>query len=379
MSLLSPAFIIVLVAIALFCMVGAVWSWPRLAGPGWRAVLGRLGVLTLVNLSVLLLAFALLNDQYQFYNDWSELVGTASTQATATSSGADAAAAASARVPQSRTSVPAATWSVVGGGGALTTYTVTGAVSGVTSQVLVQLPPGYSDPANAARRYPVLEGVGGYPGAVSQLERAFRTPDMLTTLQAQHLLAPTIAVFVQPWTPPGRDSECVDGPGGRSAGDQVETWAAVDVPAWVLHQFRAAEGRASWATWGVSAGAYCAAMLAMLHPDTFSAAISIAGYVRPSWSNWVPFSPGDPTSARYDLVALAGRRPPSTALWLFASRHDATAYPAATALLAATRAPLSVTARISNIGGHGYMWWTPWLPVALTWLGHTVSGFSPGA
>jgi enterochelin esterase-like enzyme len=344
-----------------------------------RAVLGRLGVLALVTLSVLLLAFALLNDEYQFYNDWSELVGTASAQATATSSGADAAAAASVYVPLSHTSVPAATSSVVGGGGALTTYTVTGAVSGVTSQVLVQLPPGYSDPANAARRYPVLEGFGGYPGAVSQLERAFRTPDMLANLQAQHLLAPTIAVFVQPWTPPGRDSECVDGPGGRSAGDQVETWAAVDVPAWVLHQFRAAEGRTSWATWGVSAGAYCAAMLAMLHPDTFSAAISIAGYFRPSWSNWIPFGPGDSTSARYDLVALASRRPPPTALWLFASRHDATAYPAAAALLAATRPPLSVTARISTIGGHGYMWWAPWLPVALAWLGHTASGFSPGA
>lgn len=68
MSLLSAAFVIVLVAIAVFCVGGAVWSWPRLAGPGVRAVLGRLGVLA------------------QLYSDWSELLGTASAQATTTSS-----------------------------------------------------------------------------------------------------------------------------------------------------------------------------------------------------------------------------------------------------------------------------------------------------
>jgi len=336
-------------------------------------------VLAVVTLSVLLLAFAVLNDQYQFFSEWSDLVATASTQSTTLSTGADAYAAAATRVPVSRPSVPAAQWSVLSGGGDRTTYAVTGSVSGVTSQVLVLLPKGYADPANANRRYPVLEGFGGFPGAVSQLERAFRMPEALVSAQAQHLIGPTIDVFVQPWTPPGRDTECVDGPGGPAAGDQVETWAAVDVPAWVHQRFRAADGRDSWATWGVSAGGYCAAMVAMLHPDTFAAALSFAGYTRPTWGSWVPFSPGDAATARYDLLALARRDPPPTALWLFASRNDTLAYPATTALVAAARPPLSVTARISPVGGHGYLWWTPWFPAALAWLGRSVPGFSPTA
>jgi S-formylglutathione hydrolase FrmB len=378
-SLLSPALLVVLVVLVLACVTGAVWSWPRLAGPGVRPIAGRIGVLAGVNLSVLLLAFAVLNDQYQFFTEWSDLVATASTQSTTTSAGGDAAVAAAVRVPISHPSVPPARWSVLSGGGDLTTYSVTGSASGVTSQVLVLLPAGYSDPANAHRRYPVLEGFGGYPGAVSQLERAFRMPEALANAQSQHLIGPTIDVFVQPWTPPGRDTECVDGPDARAAGDQVETWAAVDVPTWVHERFRAAVGRGSWATWGVSAGAYCAAMVAMLHPDTFSAAISFAGYAQPSWGNWVPFSPGDPATARYDLVGLARRDPPPTALWLFASQHDNLAYPATTALVAAARPPLSVTAQISPVGGHGYLWWTPWFPAALGWLGRTSPGFSPTA
>ena len=379
MSLLSPALLVALVVVVLACVAGAVWTWPRLAGPGARSVTGRLGVLVVVNLSVLLLAFALLNDQYQFFTDWSDLVATASTQAATTTAGGDATQAVATRVPTTHPPVPAGRWSVLSGGGDLTTYAVTGVASGVTSQVQVLLPVGYSDPANAHRTYPVLMGFGGYPGAVSQLERAFRMPEAVASAQAQHLVGPTIDVFVQPWTPPGRDTECVDGPGGRAAGDQVETWAALDVPAWVHERFRAAAGRGSWATWGVSAGAYCAAMVAMLHPDTFSAAISFAGYDQPSWGNWIPFSPNDSAASRYDLVALARRDPPPTALWLFASRHDNLAYPATTALMAAARPPLSVTARISPVGGHGYLWWTPWFPTALAWLGTHASGFSPTA
>jgi hypothetical protein len=354
-----------------------VWTWPRLAPTRVLTVLGRLGLLLLVNVSVLLLVFALVNDQFQFFSDWSDLTGAASTQASTTRAGGAAGSAANTPVVAPRVAGPASSSTLVSSAGRDTVYTVAGGASGVSSSVLVELPPGYADPANVAHRYPVLLGFGGYPSTVTQLATGFHVSDTLASMQSQHRLAATIAVFVQPWTPPGRDTECVNGPGGATIGDQVATWAGVDVPAWLRTHFRTAEVRSSWATWGISAGAYCASAVAMAHPETFSAAISLAGYFRPEWGNWHPFAAGDPRAQPYDLVALSSARPPPIALWLFASQADALAYPAAVELMAAARSPLSVTSQIASTGGHRYTAWTPWFPVALSWLARTARGFSP--
>jgi hypothetical protein len=65
------------------------------------------------------------------------------------------------------------------------------------------------------------------------------------------------------------------------------------------------------------------------------------------------------------------------ALWLFASKVDALAYPATVEFMAAARPPLSITAQIATSGGHRYTAWTPWFPVALAWLAKTAHGFAP--
>jgi hypothetical protein len=190
------------------------------------------------------------------------------------------------------------------------------------------------------------------------------------------VLAPTIAVVVQPYTPNERDTECVNGPGGPSAGDQIETFVAVDVPAWVKSHFRARTDRGSWAVWGPSAGAWCAAVTAMLHPDTFSAFMAFGPYFKVEWGNWQPYQPGDPALARYDLTALASQHPPSIAAWIYVSRQDSQSWPETVPFLAAAKPPLAVTTRIVATGGHRTTLWTPWVPVMLTWLAQTAPGFA---
>ena len=375
MSLTSPVLVAILALLVVISVAASVWIWPRLANTRVVTVLGRLGLLIVVNVCVLLLSFALLNDQFQFFSDWTDLMGTASTQVTSSQAGGAASLAAQVPVASPTSAVATATATTVSSAGNGTVYSVTGGQSGVTSNVLVYLPKGYADPANATRRYPVLIGFGGYPSTVYQLANGFRISGTLEALTGRGALGPVIAVFVQPWTPAGRDTECVNGGGG--AGDQVETWAAVDVPAWLTVHFRAVTARSGWATWGMSAGGWCAAMTAMLHPDRFAAAISLGGYFRPSWGNWQPFHAGDPRLHRYDLVALAGSSPPPVALWVFTSKPDGLGYPSTTALMAAAHPPLSVTAQVAASGGHRFSTWQPWLPVALTWLGRNVSGFAP--
>jgi hypothetical protein len=373
MSLTSPALVWVLALLVVASGAGTVWVWPRLSRTRIVTVLGRLGLLALVNAGVLLLSLALLNDQFQFFSDWADLVGAASTQAVAAGAGGPASLAADTPVADPGASVLAAQSFAVGAWGGNTVYTVIGGRSGVTSQVLVVLPKGYTDPSNSRRRYPVLMGFGGYPSTVTQLASGFHISDVLAGVQGHHEIGPVIAVFLQPWTPAGRDTECVDGPSGPA----VETWAAVDVPAWLRLSFRTATVRSGWATWGMSAGAWCATMLAMLHPGTFGAAISLGGYYRPAWGNWRPFASGDPRLRRYDLVALASSSPPPVAVWMFTSKPDQLGYPSTRALMAAARPPLSITARVAASGGHRFTTWEPWLPVALAWLGHNVRGFAP--
>jgi len=384
MSLLGAPLLVVLSLLAVAAIVMTVLLWPRLAVTAVWTVLGRLGLISLVNALVLVLALAVVNHQFQFFGDWSDLIGATTTQGTvapavASATGGSPTRAVVASVAPLLPPPPPSTAVVVAQDSTSTTYAVTGGSSRITSDVLVILPRGYADPANAAHRYPVLEGFGGYPSAVTSTPKSYDLAAQVTGLADQHVLAPMIAAMAQPWTPAGRDTECANGPGGATAGDQAETWIAVDVPAWLRSTFRTRTDRGSWATWGPSAGAWCAEVAAMLHPDTFGAFISIGGYFRVEWGNWQPYAPSDPRVARYDLLARASTDPPPVAAWIYTSRQDSQSAPTALPFIAAARAPLAVSAHVASAGGHRTSLWKPWLPVALTWLATVSPGFAPTA
>lgn len=375
-GLTGTPFLALLVAATVLALIGSVVLWPRLAAPGWWRVLGRLGVLLLVAALVLATAGTALNRTYVFFTDWSDLFGATGGQVVQATGGGSvsAAMAAPVRTPSPVTLPPAAVLPPSSSGAHVQ---LTGPVSGVTSSVQVLLPAGYSDPANAHRTYPVIEAFPGFPGTGDGLVKTFDLPGIVDQLAAAHVMSPAVVVVPEPWSPAGRDTECANGPGGPSAGDQYETWVAVDVPAWVRAHFRVDTARTSWATFGISAGAWCAAVATMLHPEQFAAALSLAGYFRVEWGNWRPYVSGDPRAARYDLVRLAGANPPPVALWVAVSRQDKYSFPPTEELLHRAAPPLSVTAQVSSGGGHRFSLWVPWLGNGLTWLGGHVPGFAP--
>jgi len=127
---------------------------------------------------------------------------------------------------------------------------------------------------------------------------------------------------------------------------------------------------------GLSAGGWCAAMVAMLHPAQYAAAIVMSGYFRPEFGPFYEaFPPGSPLAARYDLVALAKRAPPPVALWLVTSHTDSVSYRSSAALLKVARPPLAVSATVFQNAGHRVSLWQGLLPGSLTWLGANVPGF----
>jgi enterochelin esterase-like enzyme len=238
--------------------------------------------------------------------------------------------------------------------------------------VVVYLPAGYTDPKQAERRYPVIETFSGYPGRPEQWLDSMALGEVLDEQVALARMAPTIVIAPELEIPPGRDTECVD---GGTAGPAMETWLTTDVPNWAVGTLRVRLDRASWDAAGLSAGGWCAAMAALLHPARYGSAMIFGGYFHPYFSKtYMPFGPGSPQWRHYDLVALVKRSPPPVAIWMETSHSDATSYRSSAAFLAASRAPLSVRVVEYAHAGHSILLWAPLVPQAVEWL-ETIGGF----
>lgn len=378
MSLTGPLFLGAIALVTIAAFVALVLLWPSLAGRSPGKVGARAGMLLGVNFLVLLTAATQLNVQFLFFADWTDLRGAlgGAPTTTALSRGATASEASGKTVPGPAATaggllppIPTARMSSSG----VISYTVTGLLSGIVGTVLVQLPPGYTDPANTSVKYPVFEAFQGYPGSVQSWIGAMNLGGEVAQQAAAKQMRLALVVSPQVEVPPGVDTECVNGTAGNP---QLETWLAQDIPNWVTHTFRVQTDRASWVAIGLSAGGWCAAMVAMLHPAQYAAAIVMSGYFRPEFGPFYDaFPPGSPLAARYDLVALAKRAPPPVALWLVTSHTDSVSYTSSAALLKVAKPPLAVSATVFQNAGHRVSLWQGLLPSALTWLGANVSGF----
>lgn len=139
--------------------------------------------------------------------------------------------------------------------------------SGVPSgRSFVILPPGYSDPGNAAR-YPVVFLIHGYPYGGPE--------DWLTSGDATHTLqlmfdtkaiSPMIVVSVDMTAgEPSRDWEALDVPGGP----QLETYLAKTVVPRIDQHYRTVADRGARALGGMSGGGYGALNIGLHHVDEF--------------------------------------------------------------------------------------------------------------
>lgn len=378
MTLTGWGFLTLTAVATVAAFVAVVVTWPLLARPGRARIVARAAALVGVNVLVLLTAATQLNAQYLFFADWTDLRGAVGGASTTSSVHRGAVAARAAGSPYTG---DAATAGAVlpplppgaSSGSGVLTYTVKGPLSGVAAHVVVQLPPGYTAPANASVRYPVLQTFTGYPATPRQWITTMGLGDAIAREVAARRMRPVLIVSPALEVPAGVDTECVN---GRPGTPQLETWLTRDVPNWVAQTFRVQTDRGSWATIGLSTGGWCAAMAAMLHPAQYSAAVVMGGYFRPQFGPaYEPYPPASPLARRYNLVALA-RRPPPVAMWLQTSHSDRLSYGSSAAFIRAARPPLAVNAIVLRHAGHRISLWQGLLPDALTWLGANVPGFT---
>ncbi|MEA5361316.1 alpha/beta hydrolase-fold protein [Amycolatopsis sp., V23-08] len=140
----------------------------------------------------------------------------------------------------------------------------------------VILPPGYGDPANAGRRYPVVYLIHGYPyGGPRDWLTSGDAPGTLQALQQANAINPMIVVSVDMTAGvPSTDWECLDVPGGP----RLETYLASTVVPAIDHRYRTLADRAHRALGGMSGGGFGALNIGLHHVDEFATLIIALPY-----------------------------------------------------------------------------------------------------
>jgi len=366
-SLIGWPLICLLVAAALVVLVGTVWAWPKLAGRGLGIVVARVGLLGLCQLLVLLTTLSLVNKQFAFYATWGELtgIGGGGAPGPVIQNKGNGGALAGAKLIKLKPEFN------LGGNpeqdGEVDTVNIRGARSGLHAHGYVYLPPEYFQPGGQNKRFPVALVMSGYPGAVRNLISQVKVPQTARTEIQAGRVKPTIYVMMRPALAEGRDTECMDIPGGP----QVATFFSQDLPEAVATQYRTATARTGWGTLGLSTGGYCSLKLAMRYSNVFSAAASMSGYYGAIKDVTTGDLYGGSEAVRNEndlFWRLKNLPPPPVSVLVTTSKVGEQNKVGTDRFLAAVKPPMQAASITLDSGGHNFGTWNKVLPPILRWM-----------
>jgi enterochelin esterase-like enzyme len=350
----SPASVGTLIVVAVLAVAAPVATgllWERARG-WWRWPARSVALLACVFLAFAVAGVAV-NRKLQMYPTWGHLVG-----------------AGNATAPVEPPPVPRPSASSGPSPSRIETVTVTGGKNGISLPAYVYLPPGYD---GGTRKLPVIEAFAGFPGTP---QTWFDVADPRTYVDreiAAGRMPPTIVVFPVQHASPTRDSECVDAAGAA----RFDSYLSGDVPDFVVSRYRARAERAAWGIVGFSTGGFCAANLALRHPDRYAAAASLSGYYTAITDGTTGDLYRGDTRLRNEnspLWRLGNLPVPAVALYLACASDDSKGVTQLHAMATAARPPLRVTTAVVPSGGHTGAAWQAMTPAALDWLSAQLAG-----
>jgi enterochelin esterase-like enzyme len=185
-----------------------------------------------------------------------------------------------------------------------------------TRKTMIYLPPGYDDPVNASRRYPVLYLLSGAPGSQKDWFQHGQANQIVDRLIAARAIPPVILVSPDGNGGAYRDTQFIDSYDGR---ERVETFISHDLLTYIDTFYRTIPTSNGRALLGYSAGAYGAVNIGLHYPKLFGTLAGFCGYytadpsevTRPALNN--PFG--------HDRAVLAYNDPSRTVLTLAPSRR----------------------------------------------------------
>jgi S-formylglutathione hydrolase FrmB len=150
------------------------------------------------------------------------------------------------------------------------------------SPAYVYLPPGYDEPSNAARRYPVVYLLHGYPGGPADWFRGAQVQQVMDAMLRDRVVQPMIVVAPDASGGWLHDSEMLNQVGGP----QVATYLTRTVVAAVDGAYRTVPDRGARAIGGMSSGGYGALNLGLRDQGVYSVILSEMPYGDPGPVTW---------------------------------------------------------------------------------------------
>jgi enterochelin esterase-like enzyme len=370
MSLTGTPFLATAILLLVVAFVLPLALWGRLRGPAVVRGGIRLLMLLLAQITAITVVFVAVNNANGLYDTWQDLLGTGDHAGVAADLGPDGTGGRElAGQPREKAVFKPVTDTRMGEGVRVTG--LRGRISGVEGEVYVWLPPQYDDPAYRHKKFPVVELLPGYPGSAKAWFGSLGVNTQLRPLMEQGRVKPFILVSPRTTLLGDRtDTGCANTPGRVNA----ETWLSIDVRKMVSDTFRASDKAEDWAVGGYSAGAHCAAKLAVTHPDRYRAGVSLSGFNDPGGEP-ASLTAGTPELRRannpYLLLkeATAAGRPPRTALFVSGAPGDG--FESGTALRSVAKAPTTVRV-VKLTGPHGTSVWKQQVPEVFRWLSEHV-------
>ncbi|MFD8825081.1 alpha/beta hydrolase [Streptomyces sp. NPDC059605] len=372
MGLTSNVFLGLVAALAVVFFAATVWLWPRLARRGVRAVLGRIGLLLVTQVTLFASVGLLANNSFLFYGSWDDLLGREQDLGVVTDHAAGTLAARSiVRVGAELPDVPGAPRPEKKG--RIDKIVISGRKSGIESSAYVYLPPEYFQPAFARRKFPAVVVLTGYPGIAENLLKGLNYPKTAYERVKAGRAQPMILVMLRPTLAPPRDTECVD----IENGPRTETFFAEDLPRVVPDVYRVGRQARNWGIMGNSTGGYCALKIGLHHPDRFAASAGLSAYYKAA---------EDPTTGdlfhgdqgarnRADLLWSLDHMPkqPASSFLVTTSRHGEDNYRATRQFVDGVKPPARVSSIVLDSGGHNFNTWRREIPSALDWMSSRLS------
>lgn len=341
--------------------------WSKVRGPVAVRVATRAVMMVFAQVTAVALVFIAVNRDMNFYASWGDLLGTGTYVTAAPDLGPDGLGGKKAAEVKAEPKVIQEFQPVDGLGGRVKKTELNGKISGVKGDVLVWLPPQYDDPAFKDKKFPVVELIPGIPGTGKSWFQGLKAHEVLEPLMKSGKVQPFVLVSPRAMLLGNADTGCANIPGKVNA----DSWFSVDVRKMVADNFRVSEEARTWGVAGYSAGAYCAAKLAINHPDRYSAAVSLSGYNDPGQepSSLVAQDPELRRTHNLKYLLKAAAAPPAVSLWMSGAEQDG--YLSGTDLKAIAQGPTVVHAE-KVTGGHNLDSWSKQLPQTFDWLSKTV-------
>ena len=344
MSPNSTGALVAAIVLAVVVALDTAIVWHRVRA--WQGWLVRSVAVLLCCLTALAVAGIAINREMNLFTTWSEVAGHAPAAPAA------GQAAVEAQSPS---------------GSQIVVFSVPGQHSGINLAAKAYLPPGYDSPVGRRTRYPVIEALAGFPGTPNLFVVSLHTGEALDEEIAAGRMAPSVVVFPLQDVDQTQDSECVDANGGA----RFDTFLTEDVRAAVTAQFRVRTDRAGWAILGTSTGGFCAANLAMRHPDRYAAAASLSGYFTAITDRTTGDLYRGDEQLRHEnspLWRVQHLPIPALPIHLSVAADDRGGYQQLTTFAAAIRPPMQVTTLVVPQGGHTGGVWRLILPSVFDWI-----------